>query len=129
MIYNLVEYLKTELTTIDFVANGWMVDSPQNSVLVKQSGGDVKHYYERSDWRVQIISRAKNIVISKEQIELVYEKLKNRYGLSLPEVTVNEIVFVAVKTDQISPIQTPGYLGADNMNLEMWVFNLIITTN
>ena len=128
MIYNLVQYLTTELVTTSFVANGWMANSPQNSVLVKQSGGDVKHFYERSDWRVQILSRAENIVTSKEQIELVYAKLKNKFGLLLPQVTVNGIIFAAVKTYQISPIQVPGYLGADEMNLEMWAFNLIITT-
>lgn len=128
MIYNLVQYLITELATLNFVANGWMVNSPQNSILVKQSGGDVKHFYERSDWRVQILSRAENIVISKEQIELVYAKLKNKFGLLLPEITVNGIVFAAVKTYQISPIQVPSYLGVDEMNLEMWVFNSIITT-
>lgn len=128
MIYNLVEYLRTQLTTIKFVANGWTKESPQASVLVMQSGGEPDHYYERTDWRAQLMSRNKNSDLAKIEIEAVYNKLKNRFHLLLPAVTVNKIVYAAIQTYQISPIQAPGFLGADEANLLMWSFNILVTT-
>ena len=128
MIFNLVSYLKINLTDIIFYPNGWRPDSEHDSVMVLQSGGDPNHWYDRTDWMMQIISRAENVNNAKSQIDDVYEELKNRYGLELPAVTVNSIVYPLVKTYQISPLQTPGYIGADKANLEMWSFNLRITT-
>ena len=128
MIYNLVAYLISQLPTLNFVANGWSPESPQDSVMVRQSGGTVGHWFPRTDYNVQIISRAKNTVLAKTQIEQVYSELKNKFGLLLPEVTVDE-VFAAVQTYQISPIEVPGYVGANETHLEMWSLNLIITTD
>lgn len=128
MIYNLVTYLKIQLPLINFVANGWDINSEQDSISVIDTGGDPKHFYERTDWSIQILSRANEINVAKKQIEDVYVKLKNKYGIILPEVTVDTIIYPAIKTYQISPNQTPGYLGADNKHLEMFSFNIIIVT-
>jgi len=129
MIYNLVKYLTIELPAIDFVANGWRPKSPQASVMVTETGGDPKHWYDRTDWSVQIISRANNVVDSKTQIDAVYAKLKNKFSVTLPEVTVKLVVHPAVTAWQIVPIQSPSYIGANEENLEMFSFNLTITTN
>ncbi len=128
MIYNLRKYLTLNLPDITFYANGWRPKSEHDSVMILQSGGDPEHWIDRTDWTVQIMSRAENIVNAKEQIDDVYAKLKNRYGLELPAITVDSIVYPLVKTYQISPLQTPGYIGADQANLEMWSFNIRITT-
>ena len=128
MIYNLLQYLKTNLPTIDFVANGWNPDSDQDTVMISETGGDPKHWYDRTDWAVQILSRGKNTNIAKENADDVYNLLKNRFGLTLPQVIVNGVVYEAIKTYQISPLQTPSYLGATPENLEMFSFNLTITT-
>jgi len=128
MIYNLRKYLTLNLPDITFYANGWRPSSARDSVMILQSGGDPKPWYDRTDWTVQVMSRAENIVNAKEQIDEVYEELKNRYGLELPAITVGTTLYPLVKTYQISPLQTPSYIGADNANLEMWSFNLIITT-
>jgi len=128
MIYNLVAYLIAQLPALDFVANGWSPESPQDSIMVKQAGGTVGHWFPRTDYNVQIISRAKNVVLAKSQIEQVYSELKNKFGLLLPEVIVDE-VFPEVQTYQVSPVEVPGYIGADETHLEMWSLNLIITTD
>ncbi len=128
MIYNLVGYLITQLPALDFVANGWSPESSQDSIMVKQAGGTPGHWFPRTDYSVQIISRAKNTVLAKAQIEQVYSLLKNKFGLLLPEVTV-DAVYAAVQTYQISPVEAPGYIGADETHLEMWSFSLIITTD
>ena len=128
MIYNLAQYLIVNLATINFVVNGFSPDSNQDEIMISETGGEPQHWYDRTDWTVQVLSRAKNVNTAKKQIDDVYEKLKNKIGLSLPEVTVAGVVYPAVQTYQISPIQTPGYLGANEENMEMFSFNLIVTT-
>jgi hypothetical protein len=128
MIYNLVEYLITELPSIMFTANGFNPDSIADEVMVRDSGGDPKHWYDRTDWTVQIISRSMNVDLAKRNVDAVYNLLKNKFGVQLPAKTVAGVVYPAMQTYQISPTQTPGYLGADDKHLEMFVFNLIITT-
>ena len=128
MIYNLIEYLRVQLSAIQFVANGFSQDSPIESITVIQTSGDPQHWYSRTDWSVQLMSRSDSSVIAKENIDSVYALLKNKYGLTLPSVTVNGTLYGSIITYQISPIQTPGYIGADDNNLEMWSFNVIITT-
>lgn len=129
MIYNLVEYLTVQLAALVFVANGWSADSPAESVVVIQSPGDPKHFYPRTDWTVQIMSRSLDAVTAKENIDSVYALLKNKWNVLLPEVTVRSTVYSEVQTYQISPLQTPAYVGADDKNLEAWSFNLTIVTN
>lgn len=128
MIYNLTQYLIINLAAIDFIANGWNPDSSKNSIMIRETGGDVKHFYNRTDWTVQILSRAEEVNIAKENIDNVYNLLKNKYGVLLPEVIVNSKTYLAVKTYQISPLQSPEYLGADEKHLELFSFNIIVTT-
>jgi len=129
MIYNLMGYLITQLPAIDFVANGWVEASPVNSVLLRQSGGDFANWYSRKDFAIQILSRAETSVVAKEQIDDVFDLLKNKLRLLLPAKTVNSVVYPAVQTYQTSPVQVPGYIGADEANLEMWSVNFRITTD
>lgn len=127
MIYNLAQFLITNLPSIAFVVNGWNVDY-QDQIMISETGGDPNHWYDRTDWTVQILSRARDVNVAKENIESVYNLLKNRFGLKLPQVTVNTIVYPELKTYQISPIQTPSYIGATEEHFEMFSFNLTITT-
>lgn len=128
MIYNLVKYLLTTLSSIVFVANGFNPDSESNEVMISETGGDPKHWYDRTDWTVQVISRSLNVDLAKRNIESVYNLLKNKFGIQFPAITVGGVLYPALQTYQISPLQTPGYLGADDRHLEMFSFNLTITT-
>lgn len=129
MIYNLGEYVITQLPDIDFVINGWIKNSPAESVMLRQTGGDPMHHYDRSDFAVQFLSRAESSITAKEQIDDVYELLKNKLGVLLPAKTVKGKLYPAVKTYRIVPMQIPGYIGADDANLEMWSVNFIVTTD
>ena len=62
------------------------------------------------------------------RIEAVYNLLKNKFGVLLPRVIVGDTEYEDVQTYQISPLQTPGYIGSTEENLEMFSFNLTITT-
>lgn len=128
MIYNLAQYLIVNLTSINFVTNGFNPDSDQEAVMISETGGEPQHWYNRTDWAVQVISRSLNVNVAKQNAESVYNLLKNKFGVLLPEVTVDEVVYPAVQTYQISPLQTPNYIGADDKHFEMFSFNLTITT-
>ena len=129
MIYNLTSYLATQLPTIDFVVNGWVKGSPSDSVMLRQTGGNIEHWYPRKDFAIQILSRAETSVVAKEMIDDVFDLLKNKLQLLLPAKTVNSVVYPAVQTYQTSPVQVPGSIGADEANLEIWSVNFIITTD
>ena len=128
MIYNLLQYLITNLPLINFIANGWNPDSDQDAIMISETGGDPKHFYDRTDWAVQVLSRAKNVEIAKENIDSVYILLKNKFGLVLPEIAVGGITYPQMIAYQVSPVQSPSYLGATPEHLEMFSFNLIIVT-
>lgn len=123
-----MQFLKVNINDIEFVANAWTEESPINSILVICNGGEPSHFVSRTDWTIQILSRAESSVKSKMQIDLVYNLLKNRFRVKLPFVVVDKIDYPEVQTYQIVPIQAPGYLGADKINLEMWSYNLIVVT-
>lgn len=128
MIYNLYNYIKTQLTDLSLIVNGWEKDSPEESITMILRVGDPDHYDIRQESAVQFLSRAMDSNIALSNINEVYSLLKNRFGLVLPEVTVGETVFPEIKTYQISPMQSPGYIGSDGANLEMWSFNIMIVT-
>ncbi|MBA7546172.1 hypothetical protein ES705_38555 [subsurface metagenome] len=130
MIYNLGAYVVAQLPAIDFAINGWTKKSPENSVMLRQTGGDVIHHYDRSDYAVQFLSRAGSSVEAKEQIDAVFNLLKNKLGVALPEKVMEDAtVYPKVQTYRIVPMQLPGYIGADDANLEMWSVNFIVTTD
>jgi len=128
VIYNMLQYLITNRPLINFVANGWNPDSNEDTIMISETGGDPQHWYDRTDWAVQVLSRAKNVEIAKENIESVYALLKNKFGLVFPQVIIGGVTYPQVITYQITPMQTPGYLGATPEHLEMFSFNLTIVT-
>lgn len=127
MIYNLYQYIKNELS-LNLIVNGWDKDSPEESITMLLRTGDPDHYDVRQLSAIQFLSRAMDVNVALSNINEVYSLLKNRFGLVLPEVTVGDTVFPEVKTYQISPMQSPGYIGSDGANLEMWSFNIMVTT-
>lgn len=127
MLYNLVQYLVTEFPEINFAANALNAQSPDDCIVVKESGGTTDHDNGREDISVQFLSRSKSNWTCMNQIRQVYIKLKNRIGLTLPEVTVANAVYAEVKTYRIVPIQRFGYIGTSSENHHMYSFNSIVT--
>ncbi len=127
MIYNLTNYLKTQLTTYTFIANGWRKDSPDESIIVNDDGGIPDHYDFKMDLTVQILARSRDSVTSRKYATDVYDLLLNRFGLTLPEVTIDLVTYPAVNTAQISPIQRPAFIGMDDEGRALYSFNIQIT--
>ena len=120
MIYNLAHYLITQLGTIHFTVDGWTINSDETGVLITQIGGYPTAWYDRTSYSIQVTARSVDRTISRSMIYAVYNKLKNRFGLTLPTVTVAGTVYPAIVAYQISPDNVPMYMGADDKNLEVW---------
>jgi len=126
LIYQLTNYLKVQLNTYIFVSEGFLPKSSDNSIAIRQGPGQDSHFDIRTDFSVQIISRNVDIVVGKVAIDAVYNLLKNRFGLVLPTVTVDSVVYPELTTSQITPNQTPSKMGTDENNRWLWVFNSTI---
>jgi hypothetical protein len=129
MIYNLVQYVINNLSSLNIIANGFDPDSNSDQIMINVTGGEPQHFYNRTDWTVQILSRSKNVTTAKKQIEQVYNLLKNKFAIVLPQVIVDGVTYPTITAWQISPIQAPGYLGANQESIEMFSFNSIVTTS
>ena len=129
MIYNLVEYLETELPTLVFTSNGWLPDTAEEANTVIDNGGDAPPIINRREWAIQIMSRAADKNDAYINIYAIFDQLNDRYSaLELPAVTVKSILYPAILTYQITANQLPGYIGSSNTNLEMYSVNFRITT-
>lgn len=126
--FNLLQYLQTEIPALNYSVNGYGPTSPEDCIMIQGDSGEINHWYDRKDWQVQIISRAASRTGARVNSYTVFEKLKNRFGLELPDVTVDGELFEGFKTYQISPIQSPGYIGSDEAGREMFSFNITLTT-
>jgi hypothetical protein len=127
MIYNLFEFLKAQFPAYVFIVDGWENDDPVESNLIKQTGGDVAHWYDRQDFTVQFMSRSKSKVQAKQRADAVFTFLRNRFGCILPETTVESVFYPALTAAQISPLQNPGYIGSDQNRDHMYSVNFQIT--
>lgn len=128
MIYNLYQYLKIAFPTFDFVVDGWEDDSLDESNLMRQTGGTTPPWFPRQDYTVQFITRAKEKLYAHSEINEIYHELRNRYGCTLPAITVKikgeDMVFPAIIAAQMSPLQIPGYIGTDNNRRHLYSYNL-----
>lgn len=126
ILYNLYEYLRVKFSDKDFVTDGWEEDAKDDSILLTDSGGTPEHWMPTEELMVQIISRSLEKPVAKIALNDIYLELKNKFRLVLPEITVSGKVFPEVTTAQISPIQTPSYIGVDDNKHHLYTFNIKI---
>jgi hypothetical protein len=118
MIYNLVQYLKTELPTETIFANLYLkinpaVQLPDRLVLVRETGGTETAWFQFQSRSIQIIARDIDPVKARKLILDINDKINNKFGLILPAVTVDGTVYPAVETAQISINTLPQSVGFD----------------
>ncbi len=131
MIYNLIEYIKTNVSreTYNYVANGWQKNTPDNAISINDGGGDLPQWFDRNDFSIQIMSRGQDKTVAKTQIMDTYSIINKKFGLILPEVTVGGELYPQVKTWKIVAAQLPGFIGNDENGRALFSVNFIITTD
>jgi len=119
MIYNFVEFLKTELPTEKIYTNVKEISVPERIVLVQEFGGTIQPWVGYTQKIVQIITRDIDAVRARELAYSVLNKIHDKFGLILPAVTVNTTLYTSIQSAQITAEGEPQSLGYDeNGNAE-----------
>lgn len=127
MIYNLVEYINQN-TSLNLDCNGFKPNSPDQSVSINEGSGDEQPWFDRVDTTVQCVSRARDKTDARVNAYEVYNLIKKKYGLELPEVTVKSTTYPAVTGWGIRPITTPQYAYDDDSGRAIYTFSVEVTT-
>lgn len=132
MIFNLVQYLRTEFPTEIIYSDVEQKTSSQESVpdrriIVSDTGGTEQPWTNYSEPTVQILTRDTNNPAARKLAYDIFYELKSRFGLILPAIIVGTITYPAIETAQIIPIQKPFCLGADENGRIEYTTNYKIT--
>lgn len=133
MIYNLKNYLKAEVPSLSYAVNGANETSPKDLIIINETSSTPSAQIERTDYTVQIFSRAEGSLTAKKQILEVFEKVNRYYDVMLPEAVEElkdgtTITFPSIKAYQMIPLQRPSWFGIDPNGLPTYLFNLRVTT-
>lgn len=132
MIFNLVQYLRNQFPAETFYPNAnFLLSSqdeiPDRKVLVQESGGTRQMKTGFTEAAVQIVCFDIDTVTCRELITEIFEELRDRNGLLLPQVTVNGTIYNQVETGAIKAMARPQFLKIDDNGLATWIINFIIS--
>jgi hypothetical protein len=127
MIYNLSKYISNNSSIVPST-NGFDEEYPELQVAIIERGGSETPIIGTGNYSVQVISRDKSRLTSKQLIQVVYNLLSNRFNLDLPEVTVDGTLYPALTLAGSVSRQLPGYIGTDEEGRHRWSTNFAITT-
>jgi hypothetical protein len=132
LIFNLIQYLRTQFPTETIYADVLHLTAGQESVpdrciVVKDTGGTEQAWTNYSEPTIQILTRDTNNPGARKLAYDIYFKIKSRFGLILPSIAVGGITYPAIETAQIIPIQKPFPLGADKNGRIEYTTNYKIT--
>jgi hypothetical protein len=127
MIYNLAKYI-TNNSSLTIVVNGFTPSSPNSTVCMNEGSGDERPWFDRTDTLVQFISRATDKTESRSNAYEIYDLIKKKYALALPEVTVGSTTYPAVTGWAIRPVSTPQYAFDDDAGRANYTFTVEVTT-
>lgn len=127
MIYNLVKFI-TDNSSLVINTNGFNPSSPDNAICINEGSGNEQPWFNRKDTIVQVISRATDKTESRANAYEVYDLIKKKYGLTLPAVTVNSVVYPAITGWAIRPVNTPQYAFDDKAGRANYTFTVEVTT-
>lgn len=128
MIYNLTKYIIANLPQVQVICNGLQIKVTGDCLEVCESGGTPSQYIGRKDYTIQIASRAVSRTVARKNVTQLYNLLHRKFGLVLPEETVDGQVFPSLRTWRIVGIAIPAYVGTDANGRHMFTSNYIITT-
>jgi hypothetical protein len=128
VIYNLKQYLDNQLPAETFYVNLKLQSSTQTQIpdkmsIITDTGGVEQPVSQYTQLSVQIMSRAVDAPSAKTLSMSIYDLLHNKYGLQLPSVAVDSVIYSAVTTAQIKGLTVPQSLGVDAEGRSQWVVN------
>lgn len=129
MIYNLTQLLKTQFPTETFYANQEMTTQgivADKRCIVAESGGTERPDTRLVRQRVQFNVRATDGPKARAFAYQIYDYLQSRWGVILPSVTVDGVLFPQIESAELSSIQTPQSMGKDDSGRSVFIFNFIV---
>jgi len=128
MIYNLVQYLRTQFPAEVFYPNAVFQVStqdeiPDRRVLVQQGGGVFQMKTRFTRTMVQVVTFDISSPLSRALAYDIFSDIGDRNGLILPAITVNGVLFPQVETDVIRAMSPPQVLTTDEAALSVWTTN------
>jgi hypothetical protein len=131
LIYNFVQYLRSEYPTETVYANEEKAtDSqgviPDRRVIMKETGGVETPWVGFRRQTVQLLIRDVDHPKARYFAYTLYNKINSVFGLVLPIITVDGNVFAEIETAQITSIQLPQSMGRDENGRSVFVFNLTV---
>jgi len=119
MIYNLVQLIRSTFPAWIVYANTREATAgqeavPDECILVRETGGNPGVWADLEIPTVQIITRAASTPQARLLSQQIFDLINSKFGLILPAITVDSVVYPAISTSQISAIQQPFCLGKDD---------------
>jgi hypothetical protein len=120
MIWNFVTYLRSVATLVNerfYVDAKDIINSetkvPDRMVLIQESGGTPVPIIKNTTVMIQIITRDIDVAKCRLLAFKIFDEINDRFGLILPAVTIDGVVYAAIQTGQISANSEPQFLGYD----------------
>ena len=118
-LYQLVQYLRTEIPAEIFYINerppsvGGVV-IPDRNVLVKETGGIPQPWTKYTEGTIQILCRDSSTPAARKLAYDIYNVIHDRFGQNLPLANIGGDIYNILQTVQITAIQIPQSIGADD---------------
>lgn len=118
MIYNLVSFLRGQFPGLKIYINEYKKifpdeQVPDKIVLVKETGGTITAWFGLIRQAITIIARDIDTPKARELAYDIDSKINNRFGLTLPTITVDGNVFSQIQTLQINASSYTQSIGED----------------
>ena len=124
-----MQLLKTNFPTETFYANQEMTTQgivADKRCIVMESGGtdrpDTRLIRQRVQFNIRDLDGPKTRVFAYQ----IYNYLQSRWGLILPSVTVDGVLFPQIESAELTAIQIPQSMGKDDNGRSVFVFNFIV---
>ena len=124
-----MQLLKTNFPTETFYANQEMTTQgivADKRCIVMESGGtdrpDTRLIRQRVQFNIRDLYGPKARVFAYQ----IYNYLQSRWGLILPSVTVDGVLFPQIESAELTAIQTPQSMGKDDNGRSVFVFNFLV---
>jgi hypothetical protein len=102
---------------------------PDRNVLVIETGGQADPWTKYTEKTVQILTRDSATPKARKLAWDIFNKITDRFGLQLPVATVDGITYNSIQSAQITAIQEPQSIGADEESRSRFSTNYKIIYN
>jgi hypothetical protein len=122
LIFNLRKYIADNTGVTTYANPRDIIDEqvPDKIIQLIEEQGSSTAWFKFNTYQLQVITRDIDSPKARVLAYIVYNLLDNKFGLELPEVIVDGIVYASMKFAQISANTEPGFLGYDDNGRAEW---------